>query len=55
VGIYEFAMDTFTAAVVVFGGDQEHGYGAVQFLFDGERTERPVELSMRPPAPRSAH
>jgi subtilisin family serine protease len=35
---------TFTAAVAVFGGDQEHGYGAVQFLFDGERTERPVEL-----------
>ena len=35
---------TFTAAIVVFGDDQEHGYGAVQFLFDGERTERPVEL-----------
>jgi hypothetical protein len=35
---------TFTAAIVVLGRDQEHGYGAVQFLFDGERTERPVEL-----------
>src|SRR5262249_49976494 len=35
---------TFTAAVVALGGDQEHGYGAVQFLFDDERTERPVEL-----------
>ena len=35
---------TFTAAVAVFGGDQEQGHGTVQFLFDGERTERPVEL-----------
>jgi hypothetical protein len=31
---------TFTAAVVGFGGDQEYGYGAVQCLFDSERTER---------------
>jgi hypothetical protein len=34
---------TFTAAVVVFGGDLEDGYGAVQFL-GGERTARPDKL-----------
>jgi hypothetical protein len=35
---------TFTAAVVGFRGEKEYGYGAVQCLFDSERTERPLEL-----------
>jgi len=35
---------TFTAVVIGLGGERKYGYDAVQFLFDGERSERPVEL-----------